>query len=61
MLGPLLEDHLRRALIISRGDPTIFIERPVSAALLLVAAAALVLAILPAIRQKREEVFVEDD
>jgi TctA family transporter len=61
VLGPLLEDHLRRALIISRGDPTIFIERPVSAALLLVAAAALVLAILPAIRQKREEVFVEDD
>jgi len=61
VLGPLLEDHLRRALIISRGDPTIFIERPVSAAFLLVAAAALVLAILPAIRQKREEVFVEED
>jgi len=61
VLGPLLEDHLRRALIISRGDPTIFIERPVSAALLLLAAAALVLAILPAIRQKREEVFVEVD
>jgi TctA family transporter len=61
VLGPLLEDHLRRALIISRGDPTIFIERPVSAALLLVAAAALVLSILPAIRQKREEVFVEED
>jgi TctA family transporter len=61
VLGPLLEDHLRRALIISRGDPTIFIERPVSAALLLLAAAALVLAILPAIRQKREEVFVEED
>jgi TctA family transporter len=58
VLGPLLEDHLRRALIISRGDPTIFIERPVSAALLFVAAAALVLAILPAIRQKREEVIV---
>ena len=61
VLGPLLEQHLRRALIISRGDPAIFIERPVSAALLLLAAAALVLAVLPAIRQKREEVFVEDD
>jgi len=61
VLGPLLEQHLRRALIISRGDPTIFIERPVSAALLLLAAAALFLAILPAIRQKREEVFVEED
>lgn len=61
VLGPLLEQHLRRALIISRGDPSIFIERPVSAALLLLAAAALAIAILPAIRQKREEVFVEED
>ena len=61
VLGPLLEQHLRRALIISRGDPAIFIERPVSAALLALAAGALVLAILPAIRQKREEVFVEED
>jgi len=61
VLGPLLEQHLRRALIISRGDPTIFIERPVSAALLILAAAALVLAVLPAIRRKREVVFVAED
>jgi TctA family transporter len=57
----LLENHLRRALIISRGDPMTFIERPVSAALLAIAVAALVLAILPAVRRKREEVFVEED
>jgi TctA family transporter len=61
ILGPLLENHLRRALIISRGDFTTFIERPVSAALLAIAVAALVLAILPAVRRKREEVFVEED
>ena len=61
VLGPLLEDHLRRSLIISRGDPGIFIERPVSAVLLLLATAALVLAVLPAIRRRREEVFVEED
>lgn len=61
VLGPLLEQHLRRALIISRGDPMIFLERPVSAVLLAIAAAAFVIAILPAIRRKREEVFVEDD
>ena len=60
VLGPLLEDHLRRALIISRGDPMIFVERPVSAVLLLMAGAALVLAVLPAVRKKREEVFVEE-
>ncbi len=61
VLGPLLEDHLRRALIISRGDLTTFVERPVSAVLLAIAAAALVLAILPAIRRKREVVFSEEE
>jgi putative tricarboxylic transport membrane protein len=60
VLGPLLEDHLRRAMIISRGDPMIFVERPVSAVLLAIAVVALVVAVLPAIRQKREEVFVEE-
>ena len=61
VLGPLLEEHLRRALIISRGDPMTFIERPISAALLAVAAIAIVLSLLPAIRKKRDEVFVEED
>jgi TctA family transporter len=61
VLGPLLEEHLRRAMIISRGDPMTFIERPISAALLAVAAIAIVLSLLPAIRRKREEVFVEED
>jgi putative tricarboxylic transport membrane protein len=61
VLGPLLEDHLRRALIISRGDLTTFIERPISAILLAIALAALVLAILPAIRRKREVVFSEEE
>ncbi|HEX2884618.1 MAG TPA: tripartite tricarboxylate transporter permease, partial [Candidatus Limnocylindria bacterium] len=50
VLGPLLEDHLRRALIISRGDPMIFLERPVSAVLLALAVGALFLAVLPTIR-----------
>jgi len=61
VLGPLLEQHLRRSLIISRGDPSIFIERPVSAILLVVAIGALVLAVLPAIRRRREVVFAEED
>jgi len=60
VLGPLLEDHLRRALIISRGDPSIFISRPISAVLLAFAVGAIVIAVLPAIRQKREVVFKEE-
>ena len=61
VLGPLLEEHLRRAMIISRGDPMTFIERPISATLLALAAIAIILSLLPAIRRKREEVFVEED
>ena len=61
VLGPLLEEHLRRAMIISRGDPMVFIERPISATLLALAAAAVLVAVLPSIRRKRQEVFVEDD
>ena len=61
VLGPLLEEHLRRAMIISRGDPMTFVERPISATLLALAALAIILSLLPAIRRKREEVFVEED
>jgi putative tricarboxylic transport membrane protein len=61
VLGPLLEEHLRRAMIISRGDPMIFLTRPISATLLGLAVLAVVVAVLPGIRRKRKEVFVEED
>jgi TctA family transporter len=61
VLGPLLEENLRRALIISRGDPTVFVTRPLSAVLLVLAVGALVLAALPMIRKRRDEVFTEDE
>jgi len=61
VLGPLMEENLRRALLISRGDATVFLTRPLSAALLAVAAFLLVLAVLPALRKKRDEVFVESE
>jgi putative tricarboxylic transport membrane protein len=61
VLGPMLEENLRRAMTISRGDPMIFFNRPISLALLLVALAALVVVFLPAIARKREQVFVEED
>ena len=61
VLGPMLEEHLRRAMIISRGDPTIFVQRPISLGLLVVAVLALIVVFLPSIAKKREQVFVEDD
>ncbi|MEV4890544.1 tripartite tricarboxylate transporter permease [Nonomuraea sp. NPDC055795] len=61
VLGPLIEENLRRALIISRGDATVFLTRPISAVLLGLAVAALIIAALPAIRRRREIVFTEED
>nr|WP_312351797.1 tripartite tricarboxylate transporter permease [Brucella intermedia] len=60
VLGPLLEEHLRRAMILSRGDPATFFTRPISAILLAIAAAVLVVVLLPSVRKKRDEVFVEE-
>ncbi|MEJ1158304.1 tripartite tricarboxylate transporter permease [Prosthecomicrobium sp. N25] len=59
VLGKLLEEKLRQALTFSRGSFAVFVERPVSAALLLVALVVLVMALLPAARRSREEVFTE--
>jgi len=61
ILGPLLEEFLRRSLIISRGDPLVFLTRPLSASLLGVAALALLVAVLPSVRRKRETVFEDED
>ncbi len=61
VLGPLMEENLRRALLISRGDWSVFLSRPLSAVLLAIAAALLVLAVLPTLRAKRDEVFVESE
>ncbi|NCW50533.1 MAG: tripartite tricarboxylate transporter permease, partial [Betaproteobacteria bacterium] len=59
VLGKLMEEYLRRALTISRGDPTVFFTRPLSATLLTIAAVLLVLVFLPALSKKREEAFRE--
>ncbi len=59
ILGPLMEENFRRAMNLSRGDPMVFVERPISAALLVLTALLLVVLILPAVRAKREEVFQE--
>ena len=59
VLGPMLEENLRRAMILGRGDPTIFLTRPISATLLVMTVIVLVVVLLPAIRKKRDVVFVE--
>jgi len=59
ILGPLMEENLRRAMLLSRGDPTVFFQRPISLAMLLVAAFLLAIVVAPAVRKKREEAFVE--
>jgi putative tricarboxylic transport membrane protein len=57
VLGPLMEDNLRRALRISGGDPMIFIERRISLALLTATLVLLLVLVLPIIRKTRQEVF----
>jgi TctA family transporter len=59
VLGPLMEENLRRAMKIAGGDPMIFVQRPISLGLLVAAGVLLLLVALPTIRGKREEVFQE--
>src|SRR5690348_2345424 len=59
VLGPLMEENLRRAMLIARGDPSVFVTRPISGGLIMVAAILLLIAALPMIRRRRDEVFVE--
>ena len=61
ILGPMMEENLRRAMLLSRGDPTTFVTSPLSLGLLLAALALLGIATLPAIKSKRQETFQEAD
>jgi TctA family transporter len=53
VLGPLMEEYLRRAMLLSRGDPSVFLTRPLSLVFVLGAAGILVMVLVPAIRGKR--------
>ena len=59
IIGPMLEENFRRAMLVAHGNPMTFVEKPISLTLLLATAALLVVAVLPAVRKRREEVFVE--
>ena len=54
-----MEENFRRAMNLSRGDPMIFVQRPISAFLLCLALVLLIILVLPTVRKKREEVFQE--
>jgi putative tricarboxylic transport membrane protein len=60
ILGPMMEENLRRALLLSRGDWSVLMTRPLSAGLLLAAAALLMVVLLPSIQKRREEAFVDE-
>jgi len=61
IIGPMMEEYLRRALLLSHSDPLVFVTRPISATMLALAAAAMAVVLLPSLRKKREEAFHEDD
>jgi putative tricarboxylic transport membrane protein len=60
ILGPMMEENLRRALLLSRGDWTTFMTRPLSAGLLIASFLMIVVVMLPSIKNKREEAFQEE-
>jgi putative tricarboxylic transport membrane protein len=60
VLGPMMEENLRRALLLSRGDPTVFLTRPLSLAMLVAAVLLILLIALPNIRKTREVAFQEE-
>ena len=61
VLGPLMEENLRRALLISRGDPTVFFTRPISAGFLIAAILLLTIMVIPSFKKKREEAVASSE
>jgi TctA family transporter len=59
ILGPMMEENLRRAMLLSRGDPMVFVTKPISAVLLGISLVLLLIVVAPAVRAKREEAFQE--
>jgi putative tricarboxylic transport membrane protein len=59
VLGPMLENNLRKSLILSQGDFTVFLERPISAVCLILAAVALLAPLVPALARRRARFATE--
>jgi putative tricarboxylic transport membrane protein len=60
ILGPMMEEYLRRAMLISRGNPLVFVQRPISATLLALAVLAMCAVLIPTFSKTREEAFKEE-
>ncbi|GMG89265.1 tripartite tricarboxylate transporter permease [Cupriavidus metallidurans] len=60
VLGPMMEENFRRSLLLSRGDFTVFVTRPLSLGLLIGAAVLVLIVAMPSIKAKREEAFQEE-
>ncbi|NCZ84978.1 MAG: tripartite tricarboxylate transporter permease, partial [Burkholderiaceae bacterium] len=60
VLGPMMEENFRRALLLSRGDFTTFVTRPLSLSLLVAALLLLIIVTLPAVKKSRSQVFEEE-
>jgi putative tricarboxylic transport membrane protein len=56
VLGPMMEEHLRRAMLMSKGDPSVFVTRPISLGFIIVTVLILVVIVLPAVRSRRGEI-----
>jgi putative tricarboxylic transport membrane protein len=61
ILGPMMEENLRRAMLLSRGDWSVFVTRPLSASLLAAAVILIIIVLLPSVKNKRQDVFKEED
>jgi len=61
LLGPMMEVYMRRAMLLSRGDPLVFVQRPLSLAFLILAALLLLFVVLPAVRKARDVAFRESN
>ena len=59
ILGPMMEENLKRAMLLSRGDPVVFLQRPISLSLLVLTLGLLVMIFLPRFRATREAAFKE--
>jgi TctA family transporter len=59
VLGPMMEEHLRRAMLLSRGDVMVFVQRPISATMLAIGAIALIAMLLPNIRKGKDKALQE--
>jgi putative tricarboxylic transport membrane protein len=56
VLGPMMEENLRRAMLMAKGDPSVFVTRPISLAFIIITIGVLIIMVAPAVRKRRAEI-----